>query len=411
MRSFFKSLSFFALPLLFACDQPRQSDANWAGSVRDSAGVHIVANTGVGIWTEETEWSVEEDLRIGTLDDDPAYQFGDVYGIGVSSSGNILVLDVQADDFLRVYSRDGTWLSGSGREGSGPGELSSSAGPILSSGDSLFVIPDGGNSRISVFSDSGQFRRSIPVTLTELVNSYGATSGGLPVLQVGLSAMPGMETNDDLVDVLLWIGPDGSSRDTLLVFPSGRQFIFEGGMPELTFFAPEPSWTIASNDAIVLGINNEYSITSFFDGSPQRIVRKDSPSVLLIERDRQVVLESWIRIFEERIPNADVTLRQLAQFYEQFPAFNRFLVDGDGYLWVQKILIPSSLTDEEAENHDPTRGWGSNVWDLFDPEGRFLGEITFPKRFDLHVVKRDYVVGIWRDELDVQYVMRLRIVR
>ena len=47
--------------------------------------------------------------------------------------------------------------------------------------------------------------------------------------------------------------------------------------------------------------------------------------------------------------------------------------------------------------------------DLFDAEGRYLGTVTMPDRFTPMRFIGDLVYGVWRDELDVQYAVRLRI--
>ena len=45
-----------------------------------------------------------------------------------------------------------------------------------------------------------------------------------------------------------------------------------------------------------------------------------------------------------------------------------------------------------------------------DREGKFLGVVTMPSRFQPRLFHEDKIYGVWRDDLDVQYVMRLRIV-
>ena len=52
--------------------------------------------------------------------------------------------------------------------------------------------------------------------------------------------------------------------------------------------------------------------------------------------------------------------------------------------------------------------------DVFDPEGRYLGRITSPVRLDWMVppeITEDYLLGVALDELDVRYVVRLRLKR
>jgi len=47
---------------------------------------------------------------------------------------------------------------------------------------------------------------------------------------------------------------------------------------------------------------------------------------------------------------------------------------------------------------------------VFDREGKFLGVVTMPPRFQPRLFHEDKIYGVWRDNLDVQYVMWLRIV-
>lgn len=79
----------------------------WAGTVTDSAGVTIVANTDRGMWGDGEGWTLEEELRIGTVDGDAEFQFGRIGLIAVRSGERILVPDAQARS-VRVFSPNGT---------------------------------------------------------------------------------------------------------------------------------------------------------------------------------------------------------------------------------------------------------------------------------------------------------------
>lgn len=50
-------------------------------------------------------------------------------------------------------------------------------------------------------------------------------------------------------------------------------------------------------------------------------------------------------------------------------------------------------------------------WTVFDSEGRQLGTLTLPARFRVTDVCADYVVGVGRDELDVEKVQLFRLDR
>ena len=79
--------------LLVGCSDQKSV---WTGTMYDSAGVTIVSNTEVGVWSQGEEWTLEEDLRIGVVGGVPEYQFGQVGAITLDSKGRIHVLDEQA---------------------------------------------------------------------------------------------------------------------------------------------------------------------------------------------------------------------------------------------------------------------------------------------------------------------------
>ena len=52
----------------------------------------------------------------------------------------------------------------------------------------------------------------------------------------------------------------------------------------------------------------------------------------------------------------------------------------------------------------------ASEWDILDAEGRYLGVLDVPHRFQPVTFEGDLVYGIWRDEFDVQYVRVMRVV-
>lgn len=78
------------------------------------------------------------------------------------------------------------------------------------------------------------------------------------------------------------------------------------------------------------------------------------------------------------------------EFPATLPPYDRMLVDAEDHLWVQDYLLPG---------HE-----GPTTWSVFDPEGRLLGVVELPARFQPRQIGRDFVLGVWRDELDVSYV-------
>ncbi len=52
------------------------------------------------------------------------------------------------------------------------------------------------------------------------------------------------------------------------------------------------------------------------------------------------------------------------------------------------------------------------TFDVFDPEGRYLGEVVAPYQVEPHpppVIRGDRIAFVTKDELDVGYVVTMRI--
>ena len=138
-------------PLLQACG----GAGAWEGTITDSAGVAIVMNTATPMWSAGDEWTVSEDLRIGTVAGEPEFQFGLITGLDVGPDGTVYVLDMQASE-IRAYDAEGNHLLSFASAGAGPGELSQQAlGLFLAPGGEILAI-DLGNQRVNRYSPEGE---------------------------------------------------------------------------------------------------------------------------------------------------------------------------------------------------------------------------------------------------------------
>jgi hypothetical protein len=75
---------------------------------------------------------------------------------------------------------------------------------------------------------------------------------------------------------------------------------------------------------------------------------------------------------------------------EYRPPYGEIRLDLAGNLWVQQLAA-------EGARGEPRTHF------VFDPEGRWLGSVTTP---DVQILEigRDYLLGIYRDESDVEYL-------
>jgi hypothetical protein len=385
----------------------------WAGSVTDSAGVEIVSNTGEGMWTEVDAWTVEEELKIGTLEGDPNYMFGQVGFLTVDSNGRIFVLDAQAQQ-VKVYSADGVYEQTIGARGSGPGELLGATFVLMAPGDTL-VVPDLQNLRISRYAPDGSSLGSSPINLQEhgVPLVFAGTPSGVLVRQEREFSFPGQPEIENPQDAVVTFTADGTVLDTLKTFPAGETIRLSGGAPEFNFFSPEPVWAVSDDIELIYAVNDDYRIGLYSaDGELERVIKMPFEREPVGERDKDALMTFLERAWTDAgVPaEAVAQLSSRVSFAEFFPAFASMRAGPEGTVWVQHGQAPSELSDEEFESYNPLEDAGGPDWDVFDGAGRYLGVVTLPARFAPRMILGNKIYGVWRDDLDVQYVVRMRVV-
>jgi len=397
------------------------ADSRWAGTIGDSAGVTIVSNPDVGMWTEADRWRVEEELRIGVQEGDPDYQFGQIGGITVDSRECLFVFETQAQQ-IKVYSADGVYERTLGARGSGPGEIQGAAALLMGPGDTL-VVPDPPNVRVSRFAPDGSSLGSFPLDFQQGIPLlYQATSSGVLVRQVRPFTFAGQPAIEDPHDAIVRFAVDGTILDTLLTFPSGETIRTSRGPVEYEIYTAEPAWDYSDELGMIFAVNDDYRISLYSgDGELERVITLPYERTAVGERDKEV----FLKFVERQMSYSGASARSIAtvkstiNFAEYFPAFATLVAGPEGTVWVQHSQVLSELNEEERESFNPiARGEtmgslgvsGTPDWDVFDREGRYLGVVTLPARYTLRTVRGGRIYGVWRDELDVQYVLRLRIV-
>jgi hypothetical protein len=391
----------------------------WQGSESDSAGVTIVSNPSAAIWRPADAWTVKEELRIGTAEGDADYQFGQIPAspgipaLAVASDGRIVILDQQAQH-LKVFSSDGKYERTIGGPGGGPGELQRGASAVLiAPGDTLLAC-DLGNQRANVYLLNGTFIRSFPLSFADGIPiRWESAADGRILAQFRRFAFPGSTAPPDTMDVIVVRHLDGTVGDTLMRVPSGKSASFTGRTPEFNIFSPEPSWALLGNQ-ILYAVSDKYRIGVYAPGGLlKRVVVKAFEEKAVAEADQQAVKDLLRKAWTDAgVPAQAVTqLMTGVHFAANYPAFAQFMAGPDGSIWVQRIQTPSELPPEDREGFDVRNDLAAPDWDVFDQDGKFLGVVSMPRRFQPVQFIGDKIYGIQRDELDVQYVVRLGIVK
>jgi hypothetical protein len=381
----------------------------WGGTMTDSAGVVLVQNPERAEWTLVDRPDVVEELSIGALDGSPEYQFGQVIGIDVADDGRIFVLDQQAAQ-VRVFSADGAYLTTIGKPGGGPGELSVATMAVLvGSGDSVYVA-DMMKQRLIRFAPDGAEAGGVAVSMADGIPMAWAVAPGRRLIsQVRPMALPGAPQTGAGSDRLLLRDEHGEVSDTLLVMESGQTMSFAGGTMRMRLFESEPIWTVLNDGRVVHGRNDSYRLEVLGPGrTVERIISKPGAREPVTDADRAAILRLLRETMGRQAPPqvVDQVLQNL-EFAQHYPMYARLLGGPSNTLWVQHVRTAERAQRDGGEFD--AQDIGAPEWDVFDDEGRLLGTLTLPAKFQPLRIVGDRIYGVKRDEYDVQHVVRLRV--
>lgn len=355
-----------------------------------ATGQIVVTNGREGAWPDGRGWSVVEELRIGALDSDGPERFARISSLAVDELGRVWVLESQAAE-LRVFDVSGMHVRTIGRPGEGPGELSNPARIDFSPGGEVWVM-DPGNGRLTIFDTVGALQRTVPfgggfVTFPWRGGFDRSGRYFSPVLDLGSEAPIGLGVFDGDLVALDTIGTpaDPVERGGWRIVSEGRTRV-TAGIP----FQGRLVWKLSNDGTLWALLTDQYRLIELsLAGDTLRSITQPADLIPVSERERADALEDleWFTDQGGRVDPSEIPTRK--------PAVGWFFLDDLDHIWVART--------EEAD-----------LFDVFDPVGRFLGVIEVP--FALQespepVVRGGLLYGVVRDEYDVPYVVRARIDR
>jgi hypothetical protein len=377
-----------------ACAAP---DAGGRFTVRDSAGVSIAESTAPRWDAAPAErWTIGEaaTLDLSATGSGPEHEFYRVADALRLSDGRTVVANSGSYQ-IRLYSPAGEHLASVGREGEGPAEFQRFFGVDRLPGDSLLVhsYP----SRITILSPELELVRTFE--LDPLARRLQAFEGGiLGSLGTAMGEHRGGNALLRMPEHLVRWDLDGGARDTVLAVPGSEAFMFvselgvSGGVP---LFGKRTEVAVGDG-AFVVGLADSLAYDVYDpDGSPTRRVRVRG-------YDLSVSSDEIDRELEARL-GTDPDPFSLA-LHEALPrprtraAYETLLVDAGGHVWAG--AQPTWTERRERAARD---------WNVFTPEGEWLGAVTLPGGFTPFEIGVDYVLGARFDEMGVEHVQVLGI--
>jgi len=300
------------------------------------------------------------------------------------------------------FDASGTRIWRAGGAGEGPGEFMDIREAALVLGDSIAVL-DALAGRVSLFDADGEFVESFQV-------ERPFEGAGFPTLLVALadgtllvghaesgSTAPRPEAVYFRQHVIRTstrgdrLSPDGVS------LPRDEHFV--QAVPER--FGRVAYWDLAfgrrmtvraaPGGGILIGDGTEWTVERrIVDGGvlgTHRLSRAIEPVTAADRADYR----SWL-LEGETGARREMTekLADEMPYPETKPAYRRFEVDENGRLWLEEYPSPGS---EEG-----------SVWIRLDPHAGTTTAVRFPPRYRALAFRNGLAYGVWRDDLDVEYI-------
>ena len=397
-----------ALLLIFgaACGGDGRQPQAPSTTVRDSAGVEIVESTRP-LWSDSDGWRVESApvLDLSGSGSGPNHEFFRVRGMRRLSDGSLAVANGGSSE-VRLYSAEGSHIASLGGEGDGPGEFRAIVG-LDNAGDSVIVLD--ANGRVTFFAPDlallGTYTVPLPSGTIAESNAVVHLANGEIVIETRIRFMFGYEGESAMLRQpggLFRVDAAGGTVDSIGVTAGNEVFMHRnsggGAFAGIPLFARD-AFVATHAGRIFLGDAVDMQVEEVTaDGGLARILRIPGYPLELsadvFERER-----------EARLPDDPAEVRPMTlEFFEDMPvpdrrpAYADVKVDPTGAIWLRPFLAPSE-------------GDGPETWQVLGPDGAWLGGVEIPADFSVMQIGMDFVLGVYRDELDVEHPRMLRLNR
>jgi hypothetical protein len=324
--------------------------------------------------------------------------FGEITDVAVGPDDMIVVLDKLSASITRIGG-DGSVAWTTGGLGQGPGELAAPTA-VTVQGDGTVVVTDAGNLRLSLWTPVGAFLETR--TLAE-VGTIGipravrvASGGGFIAETVG--PMRFVDGSAGLGMALWQLKESGSADHLLHTFddvPTSLG-VGGGGRARVRTVQVTPLWVSDPSGDILVGRSDRYELSRAIDREGGAVLARRGVTARAVGRQ-----ESEQRA--ERYREAFGAAAEITEG-ELHPLVGRVFFDAQGALWITRARgLQDADTPTGTEANEPIR------YDVFRwPSAERIGVVVAPPGVYLRAASRDGLVGVRRDENDVQTLVMLR---
>jgi len=351
------------------------------------------------------EWTVgAASFSVGGMAEDPDYQLFDARGAARLSDGRVAILNGGTSQ-IRFYGPDGTHLMDVGREGDGPGEFRYMASMVRLPGDTLLITsqtpgfswisPDGEVVRSERFNIFG-VRIDCRISEGNFISLGDATTMARYDDNFYGSECPVSPPNPWRQSALLaHVDPIEESWDTIAILTGT-----ERNSPNYRVFGHEALVAVAEDGVYAHDTAAEEILKLSLDGDTLAVLPRPFAPRPVPDSARTAA----VREFER---NGEVVRGNPYMYPEMLPAVARLVAARDGTLWVMaypEVAGPETTNrfSHSYFRYGPPEG---GKWAVLNDQGETLAEVRTPPGFFPMEIGTDYLLGIQRDDFDVETVV------
>ncbi len=364
---------------------------------RDSAGI-IIVEAMRPLWGDSSLWRIDPDpvVDLTLTGSGPSHEFFRSGSMKQRPDGSLVIADRNSRE-VRVFSETGEFQGAFGGRGDGPGEFTN-LGRVENAGDTLLAF---GRGRVVVASHDLAVIRTFNVDRFAYDLHHLRGGAIVPELRPPILPQQGVSGLIRNPQPLVLLDLEGTQIDSIGETRGSESYVHardgEFGGAEPLFARSAHIETLEGR--LFRGSSDMMQVEELDrSGSLVRILR--IPGYPLELSDALVAAERAARF--EAVPEAmPAFLRQMVEDFPTpatRPAYSDLLVDPSGAVWLQ-LHRGTSEQDQPQE------------WLVLDADGTWLGNVGIPGRFTVSDITMETVLGVWRDELDVEHPQVLRLTR
>jgi len=337
-----------------------------------------------------------EEFRIGSLEGDPNYIFGEFISFAVDEDGNVYVLDWRGKT-AKKYDRSGKFLLSFGGPGQGPGEFSFPE-EIGYLPDGHLMVFEGESQKYASFTKEGNVARTGRFKKLMYPPYIGFTNGNYIAMNVlrdpekTIYIFGIFDEKSELLKPLHQLERKSDPPWPRGNDPDSRARRFAETFSRIVF---KPSIVLALNDReyIYFAYTDKYEIKiSGSDGQLKKIIKADIPFLPLKAKDRQAFLGYHlprdISTWNTMGKSLQEKIKSMIKFPDMKPAFLSLIPMDNNYL----MVVREGNYRQNA------------LIDIFDPSGRFIIEKRLTFNIKNGICKGSRLYTIYEDDDGNQYV-------